>query len=300
MTYEPYLYSRYPIFKTPDNLTCFRPRYCNILVERRQQRHKMAAPSEGQSKGQSQAKAKAKLQALFLETSSAPLVGIDVGDYDPSFPKRDESIPIHPQMPVSPFAVRFGISGDPFWRILQPDHVAHSGLAPEFPNANNQPLGKIPKPNNIDLDRLFYGERQQVRERQFGPKSWQLPVLHDRLSFGKDGDDPSASSQYQQWLGFRSQAVKIDRDRWLSCFKADHWYDLRTNLLNSLRSPIPGLVSQYIPYGDRAWWSMDNEAVASNIELALEIASRVLRQLCSERNEWWVPEPVSLEFRSYP
>ncbi|KAI1759627.1 hypothetical protein GGR53DRAFT_513002 [Hypoxylon sp. FL1150] len=253
----------------------------------------MAAPSSSQDQAtasQDQTEAvdefEGRLVVRYLNGRTALINCTEVGGYDTFFPKID-SIPLDPADPLSPVASVFGPSTDPFWRLWQ-DDGAHSSLAPEFPSANDQSLLAVPRPDNIHLDRLFYGERFQVQGGNIGVKSWQLPALTETLTFGAstNGGNPAAGSRYQEWVAFRDQAVKINRDEWLSCFKASHWFDLRLDLLSSLRNPTPGLGKRYLPYGDKTWFSMDNEAVAFNIDLALELASRVLRQLCADQNEW--------------
>ncbi|KAI0173207.1 hypothetical protein GGR52DRAFT_542267 [Hypoxylon sp. FL1284] len=237
------------------------------------------------SSGQNQAQG---IVAAGLLGYQIRLPNVQLGGYDPEVPVS-ESIPPDPQRPLSPFATRHGVSKDPFWRFYHPDNRAHSGLAPEFPDTNGLPSGQIPKPSNEELDRLFYAERGQARIANFGPRTWQLSALGENLAFDGSLDDASSLSSidpYADWRSFLRQAVQIDQDRWLSCFGRNHWLDLRTNLLRSLRNPTPGLENSYSPYSDRVWWSMDNEVVSSVIDIALEVANRVLRQLCLERSEW--------------
>lgn len=262
----------------------------------------MAASSQNQNQSQpeSEPEPESELSVIYFSRPAVTLekLGLElvIGGYDPEYPV-DESIPPDPQRPLSPFALRYGVSSDPFWRLYHPDNRAHSSLAPEFPNANGLPLGPIPKPSYDELNRLFSAEREQTRGANYGPRTWQLPVLGERLSFGGNVDDADPAftgGPYSQWKDFLNQCVRVHPDTWLSCFQANHWFDLRSNLLDSLRMPTPGLNRDYMPYPDKTWWSMDNEAVANNVRLALEVATRVLRQLCAEQNEWCVPEPISL------
>ncbi|XXG95176.1 hypothetical protein Hte_001436 [Hypoxylon texense] len=257
----------------------------------------MATSSQNQSK--SQPENRPELSVFYLDyPQSVSLkdlrLNIEIGGYDPEY-LVDEPIPPDPQRPLSPFALRFGISNDPFWRLYHPDGRAHSALAPEFPDANGLPEGPLPKPSYEELGRLFSAERYQSWNLNSGPKTWQLPVLNEMLSFGGhiDGlNPPYFNNQYSQWKAFCEQFVRPDPDNWLSCFKPDHWFDLRSNILNSLRDPTPDIRETNT---DKAWWSRDNKAVAYYLEIALEVASRVLRQLCSEQNEWLPWSEPSIE-----
>lgn len=192
-----------------------------------------------------------------------------------------------PPRPLSPWAERFGPEEDPFWH--QFDDLQHSGLAPEFPSVDDthQPrlllTAPLPKPSDEELDRLFYGERLQ-QNAFAGVKSWQMGPLTRYFWDGSfdatfsriDGTslDPRSGSER-----FKQDQIKVDEESWLPIFQKNRWLGLRTNALDGVKRPIPGIFP-----AENAYWTVDNTEIWARLSVSIELANKILLAMIKERN----------------
>ncbi|OTB10097.1 hypothetical protein K445DRAFT_371397 [Daldinia sp. EC12] len=169
-----------------------------------------------------------------------------------------EIIPLDPTRPLSPFARKHGVSPYPYHRLNRSDGQAHSGLRPEYPGT--VPLDvpdSLPKPDPDTLDRIFRSEREQVVSRNPTIKSWRIPSLNSRLAGGWPSEEELLKSTWDQWETFKTRLCVVDESRWFSCFRKDHWYDSRHNVLNTLSDPIPGVNM----WPNETWYTVDNPVI---------------------------------------
>ncbi|KAI1101680.1 hypothetical protein F4804DRAFT_291347 [Jackrogersella minutella] len=215
----------------------------------------------------------------------------------------DERILLPPTRTLSPFAEIYGVSNLAYWRIQHPDGISHSCVAPEYPSLSihdvrgppQKPnLTELPKPDDDALDKLFMLERDQSRVGSGlgGLKGWQLPIFNEGLygEFSDNGppsnDAPVLKSNWMKWNDYSTNLITVDESKWFRCYRRERWFDRRTNLLRSVRNPLPDLSSGYGPYPHRTWWSVDNPVIWQFVRLAIEIACRVLRQMCIDQDDW--------------
>lgn len=202
----------------------------------------------------------------------------------------------HPSKPeLSPWAQKFGLSRHPFFRSDRPDGLAHSGLAPSHPNLpvsdynlpddlkDDQRLN-VPFPsNNTEADALFYAELEQMRLWK-GCKSWQVPVINEKLYQGFPGGLQDAKTGWDAYTRLIPQLITVDESKWFSFFRKENWLDLRRlSAKQGVARPLPD------PY----WhaydgWSVDNDAVWTTLRISIELANRILKQLIAEENHWLV------------
>lgn len=183
----------------------------------------------------------------------------------------------HPSgQPSSPWAQIFYPSRDPFWST-RGDGLAHSGLAPEYPALTRDNLGDgkivvngLPKPSPADLDRLFYGERQQ-RDALGGLMTWQMGALREKFYTFEQ-----ATQHDTRCL----DSLTIDEATWFPCFRKDRWLDHPSSISQHLRNPIAGILAGHPT--DRM--TVDNPLVWSEMRVCIEIANRILSQLIHSRN----------------
>lgn len=191
----------------------------------------------------------------------------------------------HPSgLPSSPWAQIFYASQDPFWST-RGDGLAHSGLAPEYPALTRDSLGDgrivmrgVPKPSPADLDRLFYGERQQ-KEALGGLMTWQIGALRQEFYTSE-----KATQRDRRCL----DSLTVDEATWFPCFRKDRWLDHPSGISQHLRNPIAGLADHPT---DRM--TVDNPLVWSEIRVCIEIANRILSQLIQSRNSLSVDPRVA-------
>ncbi|KAI0134869.1 hypothetical protein F4814DRAFT_399191 [Daldinia grandis] len=196
---------------------------------------------------------------------------------------RSEPIRADPTRPATPLARKHGISAIPFHRLYRPDGRAHSGLTPEFPSTVPPELSDpVPKPTPEELNRIFRTEREQIQWSNPCVKTWRLGALNDGLVGGWPSAEDRLKSNWDQWEVFKTNLSIVDESRWLSCFRRDHWFDSRHNVLNALSEPIPGLNM----WPDETWYTVDNPIIWQYTSHAIEIFCRVIRLLCEEQNEW--------------
>ncbi|KAI2633591.1 hypothetical protein GGS26DRAFT_553969 [Hypomontagnella submonticulosa] len=218
------------------------------------------------------------------------------GSFDPEIEIPELSMPSEPfgNRPYTPLARHYG--GMPFnVGDRTPENLfegpIHSGYAPRFPDDMNAIVAKtvtaIPKPSNAELDALFVNETNQY-ERFLGLRTWETPLLNDRLYGGWTISEAKDKSNWEQWEIYKKNLVHVDTDEWLHCLKKHSWFDLNTNFLNSLDDPIPGLVdaSRYEPYPDKTYWSVNNDVIWEYLSIVLEVVNRIYKRMCAEQNEW--------------
>ncbi|KAI2464279.1 hypothetical protein F4781DRAFT_81181 [Annulohypoxylon bovei var. microspora] len=171
------------------------------------------------------------------------------------------------------------------------------GMAPTAPPLSTfqvrQPLPPpnpnppvIPTPSYEDLDRLFQSERYQSQYLK-SVQMWQAPVFNEALYDGWPTAYHSQISNWDQWLQYEKKLVQVREQDWFECFKKPRWFDLRRNILLGVKNPVPDLVINYT--NGLTWWTVDNPVLWGYISQAIEIACRLLRQLCLEQSEWCVP-----------
>lgn len=201
----------------------------------------------------------------------------------------------HPSKPVlSPWAQKFGLSTHPFFRSDRPDGLAHSGLAPSHPDLpvsdynlpddlKDHSRPNVPFPaNSIEADALFYAELEQTSQ-WYGPKSWQVPVINEKLYQGYPGGLQNAKTGWDAWTMFEKHLISVDESKWFSFFRKENWFDIRVNAKDRVLRPIPP------PYWTQScWWSVDNDAVWATLRISIELANRVLNQLIADNNHWLI------------
>ena len=195
---------------------------------------------------------------------------------------------------VSPSVSHFGPATHPLNRKHHPDGRTHSGLAPEFPSLNlheytmppnlRPPRPALPRPSDVELDRLFLSERIQKFGFR-GLKAWEtLPlteVLYDGFPGAADDGD-----QWGSWLKFAETIVQVDESTWFEVLKKPRWFDMRRDPRDELTHPIPPLAQ--FPE-ERVHWSVDIKPIWDILRIALELSNRVLKKLIEEENPWFVP-----------
>jgi hypothetical protein len=187
----------------------------------------------------------------------------------------------------SDWAQRFGPSSYEFIQNAFNDGHYHSGLAPEFPaplvaEQDVWPEGAVDKPNNAELDRLFFSERIQT-ERLCGLKSWQLADVTKTFETFPQEDvyDDSGLRVGKQSLPHN---ITIDRAKWMNLFNESKWLDLDTvSFMDTIQNPPDGW-KQLKPVR----WSIDNDLLSPHLEVAMEVVNRIFLTMVNDRDQWQV------------
>ncbi|OTB03832.1 hypothetical protein M426DRAFT_170012 [Hypoxylon sp. CI-4A] len=212
-----------------------------------------------------------------------------VGGYDPDFVYQSKYL--QPSYrPVSPFAKKYGVSQKIRYARNNPDGRAHSGHAPMLPpytSTNRGPIvdylnpQKIPRPSNEELDQMFMSEQSQ---RFDAGETWRSRSMKTFLWEEYWEDESKSNSEH--WKDYKKKLFQVDEKQWFSFLRKDCWFDCRRDPLTTLEEPVPGFADGYPPHKDYTYWSVDNPVVWDELRFSIELVFRILRQLCTDRDEW--------------
>lgn len=142
---------------------------------------------------------------------------------------------------MNPYFTPYGCSA------LETQHPLLESLSMDWPNdmaANAYPL---PVPPSYDLDRMFLAERfQQITNDGF--KAWQIPSLHE-------GTRP-----------FSNITITVNPQKWHPIFQKHRWYDLKSPIHHTDRSP------------SAPCWSIDNPDVFAELGVCIEMANKMFAE----------------------
>lgn len=196
--------------------------------------------------------------------------------------------PQPPRNPLSPWAERFGSSGEAYW-ASKPDNLRHSGIAPKFPDLDpvsysyfsaaspDEKINTIAKPSNEELDDLFYSERYQQIVLT-GLKSWQAGVLNESVFPNKESGhakwhqrESKPNIQYSSPDPLDTNRIVPNESTWFECFKRHRW------LVPEDEGPQAKEVTN---------WTVDDDVIWDNLSISLELANRMLSRLLVDQNRW--------------
>ncbi|KAI5917672.1 hypothetical protein F4810DRAFT_716208 [Camillea tinctor] len=212
--------------------------------------------------------------------------------------------------PQSPWAERFGNSGNEFFSIPygHADRKTHSGLAPEFPRLPVPEYASSPfvkdgppmaEPNLEETDRLLLG--MQSQRNHLGIHSNYLGVLNDELHDGIPGGhnyDIMRMDRYKEWENFRALLVKVDESTWLSNFRKAKASAppapcppprrISMSLLCTIRIVGTNPIKKLRENEDikTLGWSVDIDAIWEALSPIIELVNRIFLQLIKEKSRW--------------
>ncbi|KAI0553398.1 hypothetical protein F4679DRAFT_580621 [Xylaria curta] len=156
-----------------------------------------------------------------------------------------------PDLPLSPWAARFGKVGPSSDAVFKRGEVQHSGIAPE--RVRPWQIGVIHKTLKFSDSVVIPGGHQEASPSAFK-------------------GDPETHPGWESKRLYDDGMIKPNEESWFSFFRKDRWLDWSKNAAVLNGEP----------------WSIDNPQVWEVLSISLELANRVLRALAYDMHPFLI------------